>query len=388
MSSEQTIDHRTTPSKASAALPMGELWRPAAALVATFAGCMAVSSTWQSGLIAAVISGAIASAMAWPRRTASSRTAHADASQAIGATLMVSHVVPVWQRHIEASKAEAEKGVGGLLQSFGSLSDGLSQAAQHAERLNPTVGAGATDEALDEHADAVNSLLEPMRTSRAERDAMVGEMLACSERLAELGRVAKEVRELARHTHLVAFNASIEANRAGNGSGSGFSVVAQEVRTLAARSGEAGQRISEQLNAITARIDKLRKQAELNSVTDEELELIARRRAREVAAALVSRMASTLRGSRELREAALRMNNELEQVFMGFQFQDRLTQMLDIVGRDMARFADWVQTNPAATQADVAEWLAALERTYTMEEQRTFHHGTVKIEHSANVEFF
>ena len=86
--------------------------------------------------------------------------------------------------------------------------------------------------------------------------------------------------------------------------------------------------------------------------------------------------------------AALRMNNELEQVFMGFQFQDRLTQMLDIVGRDMARFADWVQTNPAATQADVAEWLAALERTYTMEEQRTFHHGTVKIEHSANVEFF
>ena len=99
-------------------------------------------------------------------------------------------------------------------------------------------------------------------------------------------------------------------------------------------------------------------------------------------------MAGTLRGSRELRESALHLNSELEKVFMGFQFQDKLTQMLDIVGRDMGRFAEWVQSNPSATHADVAVWLAELERTYTMEDQRSFHHGNVQIERGANVEFF
>ncbi|WP_088287352.1 methyl-accepting chemotaxis protein [Ideonella sp. A 288] len=385
--SSETPDTNTRPTAVPAAGGLGALWRPVAAGAVAAAGCLAVAPQWTSGALAALACGTVCAALAWPRGAAAPAQRAGALAAAEGTTLMVSQVVPVWQRHIEASKAEAEKGVGGLLQSFGNLSDGLSQAAQHAEKLNPMMGAGATDEALEENAEIVESLLEPMRTSRAQRDAMVTEMLACSERLAELGRVAKEVRDLARHTHLVAFNASIEANRAGEG-GSGFGVVAQEVRSLAARSGEAGQRISEELGTMTARIDRLRKQSELATIGDEELELLARRRAREVAAALVTRMAGTLRGSRELREAALRMNGELEQVFMGFQFQDRLTQMLDIVGRDMGRFAEWVQSNPSATHADIAEWLARLEQSYTMEEQRTFHHGTVQIERTAAVEFF
>jgi methyl-accepting chemotaxis protein len=323
--------------------------------------------------------------LAWPRNGGAGKSAAQAAAE--GTTLMASQLVPVWKRHIEASRDAAEKGVGGLLQSFSNLSDGLSEAARHAEKLTPSVSVGSTEEALEENAEALDALLEPMRTSRAERNAMVAEMLACSDRLAELGRVSKEVRELARHTNLVAFNASIEANRAGQ-SGSGFAVVAQEVRALAARSGEAGQRIHDQLNAITARIDRLRRQAELTTVSDEELDLMARSRARAVASALITRLAANVRGSRELREAALRMNGELEQIFMNFQFQDRLTQMLDILGRDMGRFAEWVQSNPTATHTDVADWLAALESSYTMEEQRTFHHGNVAIERSAAVEFF
>ena len=389
MSTEPTTTSQSDPPARSASNILGaQPWRPLAAFAVGAAGCLLAAPHWQSGSFLAMLCGALSAALAWQRSGPVEAAARpAGGSNVVGTALMVSHVVPVWQRHIEASKVEAEKGVGGLLQSFSNLHDGLSEAARHAEQLEPSVSAGATDEALNDNAAAVDSLLEPMRTSRAERDAMVTEMVACSERLAELGRVSKEVRELARHTNLVAFNASIEANRAGP-AGSGFAIVAQEVRVLAARSGEAGQRIHDQLNAITARIDRMRKQAELNAVSDEELELLARRRAREVAGALLSRLAASVRGSRELREAAVKMNGELEQVFLNFQFQDRLTQMLDIVGRDMARLAEWVQSNPTATHADVTLWLETLERSYTMEEQRTHHHGNVAIDRSAAVEFF
>lgn len=386
MSNEIPIETQPLASPANRATGVSfTWWRSATALLVTGAGCLISAAHWQDALLPAAIGGGLVAFLAWPRSGGSARSASQAAAE--GTTLMASQLVPVWKRHIEASRDAAEKGVGGLLQSFSNLSDGLSEAARHAEKLTPSVSVGSTEEALEENAEALESLLEPLRTSRAERDAMVTEMLACSDRLAELGRVSKEVRELARHTNLVAFNASIEANRAGQ-SGSGFAVVAQEVRALAARTGEAGQRIHDQLNAITARIDRLRRQAELSTVTDEELDVMARSRARAVASALITRLATNVRGSRELREAALRMNGELEQIFMNFQFQDRLTQMLDILGRDMGRFAEWVQSNPTATHADVAEWLAALERSYTMEEQRTFHHGNVAIERTAAVEFF
>ena len=40
------------------------------------------------------------------------------------------------------------------------------------------------------------------------------------------------------------------------------------------------------------------------------------------------------------------------------------------------------------TQSDAARWLEALESAYTMEEQRSGHHGNVHVHQSAGVEFF
>jgi methyl-accepting chemotaxis protein len=62
--------------------------------------------------------------------------------------------------------------------------------------------------------------------------------------------------------------------------------------------------------------------------------------------------------------------------------------MLAIVGNDMDNYARWVAEHPRATQTDAAEWLAALEASYTMDEQRSTHHGNVHVDNSAGVEFF
>jgi hypothetical protein len=72
-----------------------------------------------------------------------------------------------------------------------------------------------------------------------------------------------------------------------------------------------------------------------------------------------------------------------------FQFGDRVSQMLDIVANDMIRTspAGWPPTR-YATQTDAAEWLAALEASYTMDEQRAQHHGNVHVDRGSEIEFF
>ena len=103
---------------------------------------------------------------------------------------------------------------------------------------------------------------------------------------------------------------------------------------------------------------------------------------------LLGAMGGALRSSGEVKAAAETLAQQLEATFVHFQFGDRLSQMLDIVARDMQSFARWVEANPYATQSDAAEWLANLEASYTMEEQRSQHHGNVHIDRGSEVEFF
>src|SRR4030095_10951240 len=70
----------------------------------------------------------------------------------------------------------------------------------------------------------------------------------------KIGQIIGVIDEIAFQTNLLALNAGIEAARAGE-SGGGFAVVAQEVRALAQRSGDAAREIKQLVSNTKSQVE-------------------------------------------------------------------------------------------------------------------------------------
>jgi methyl-accepting chemotaxis protein len=67
---------------------------------------------------------------------------------------------------------------------------------------------------------------------------------------------------------------------------------------------------------------------------------------------------------------------QVERMYIGFQYQDRISQMIALLESDMARLQDVVDGRDADTP-ELQAWLARLEDQYAMAEQRHNHTGGV-----------
>jgi methyl-accepting chemotaxis protein len=87
------------------------------------------------------------------------------------------------------------------------------------------------------------------RQATDEAQAITSAMGSLSASVEEISQVSNLIRTIAAQTNLLALNATIEAARAGD-AGRGFAVVAQEVKALAAQTGQATEEITRQILGI------------------------------------------------------------------------------------------------------------------------------------------
>ena len=204
--------------------------------------------------------------------------------------------------------------------------------------------------------------------------------------------MAADVAAIAAQTNLLALNAAIEAARAGE-AGRGFAVVADAVRSLSSKSSETGQQMSAKVDIINNAITQL-VQAASSSADQDSHSVAASENSIQVVLERFQNITGRLAESADLlKQESYGIRDEMTEVLVNLQFQDRVSQILSHVRDNMHALHDHLlQASQAPDQAiavDARQWLARMEATYATDEQRRIHHGEAAVQqNSQDITFF
>jgi methyl-accepting chemotaxis protein len=282
-------------------------------------------------------------------------------------TELFNTVLPVWQNHVVSVKAQTENAVTQLIVSFGSLIQQFDEAGFSSK---------STGENSDKHQATIRLInlcqqdlepviahLEQMIDSKSE---LLDAIKTLAESVADLKDMAHSVGVIAAQTNLLAINASIEAARAG-AHGRGFAVVAGEVRRLSLISGETGKTIGERVTQINEVVKSTLKTAQKANEQDRKVMQQSGKVVKEV----LGHVQSLGDAAEEMRSRGEVIRNDVENLLVTLQYQDRVSQILDVLDRDIGKLLKGIAEQAPLPSA--AQWMSELERYYTMDDQHSSH---------------
>lgn len=294
-------------------------------------------------------------------------------------------VVPIWSRQVETTRNQTETAIMELANRFVGINAKLeasvraSQSAAGDLAGNTESGAVAV---MMKSESSLNSVIDSLREAQHSRNDMLEQVRGLNDYTGELRAMAVKVAEIAAQTNLLALNAAIEAARAGE-AGRGFAVVADEVRKLSSLSSETGKKMSDTVDIISSAITSVFKIAESSSENDLKSVANSELIIQQVLQSFTNVTSHLSDSAEQLQQESAGIRDELSDVLVSLQFQDRVSQILVHVRNNMEKLHQHLQQykqDKAASipvkHLDIKAWLAEMEALYATQEQVQNHRGS------------
>lgn len=293
-------------------------------------------------------------------------------------------VVPIWSRQVETTRSQTETAITDLANRFVGINAKLEASVRASQSAAGDLVGNAEGGAIAVMArseSSLNSVIDSLRDAQHSRNDMLEQVRSLNDYTGELRAMAVKVAEIAAQTNLLALNAAIEAARAGE-AGRGFAVVADEVRKLSSLSSETGKKMSGTVDIISNAIVSVFKIAESSTEHDSKSIVNSELIIQKVLESF-SNVTSHLSDSAELlQQESAGIRDELSDVLIALQFQDRVSQILAHVRNNMEKLHQHLQQYKQDKAASVPvkplnikTWLAEMEALYATQEQVHTHRG-------------
>jgi methyl-accepting chemotaxis protein len=302
-------------------------------------------------------------------------------------------ILPLWQGQIDDVIGLSTEAINTLASRFSEIVKALSNTLQEVAVLDSgNAGEGITD-VMSQSETQLNSLNSNFQLILSSKIELLSEVRQLQMFTDELQTMATDVQGIANQTNLLALNAAIEAARAGE-NGRGFAVVASEVRSLSQRSSDTGKQMMGKVDgictAMDAAVDVTENQLEVEKIKSKEAQQLIH----DVIARLELLIKQFANSTGLLKDHSEQISDEINDVLVSLQFQDRVAQILEHTKGEIGRFALLLADPTEIGKIDKTSWLTKMSLGYTTTEQRSLHASStagnlnVAESDSDDIEFF
>jgi methyl-accepting chemotaxis protein len=278
---------------------------------------------------------------------------------------LLSCILPLWNTHVGSVKQQAENAVGQLIGSFSSMINQFDLAGfGSVGNTDATKNTDATITLLQLCKKELTPVIDSLGKMIASKDELLESIRELATATTEMQSMAHEVGQIAAQTNLVALNAAIEAARVGP-QGRGFAVVADEVRKLSFLSADTGKRIGQRVDQVSVIMKQALSAADRATIQDRKVLEVSGAVVRDVLAHVESMGDS----AEQMRHYGKIIRGDVENLLVSLQFQDRISQILDVVSTDINKLQMSVAQIDNEQLPSSEEWIESLQATYTMQDQ-------------------